>query len=362
MKLNFFKKIFRLPSFISLPSAGIEICNDSIKYVEFIEKKGTFQLKNYGEVFIPQGIIKDGEIIEKGSLIKALESVRKRITSDFVRVAIPDEKTYIFQTHIPKEAVSNIRDTLEFKIEENIPLKLEETSFEYDILVNPKSKNTKDIPVNVSAVAQKTILDFTDVLNQAGLYPSSFELESKMLVSTAIKKGNNNNFIIVNIKDDTTVFVGVIAGVVRMTSSVAVGENMIREHLLKTGLFSDELINGKIFENDFSFENTYSRESYDLLINIFSVLKDELEKFSDYMKKEFEIKDIKNIILCGKSAVLPGLTKHINQKLNANISLVDSWVNVFDLKEIHPNMKFSDSLSFVVPIGLWLSLNKELHA
>jgi Tfp pilus assembly PilM family ATPase len=96
MKFNFFKKIFRLPGFLSLSSAGIEICNDSIKYIELVDKNGSFYLKNYGEIFISQGIIKDGEIIEKGLLVKALESVKKKITSDFVRVAIPDEKTYMF--------------------------------------------------------------------------------------------------------------------------------------------------------------------------------------------------------------------------------------------------------------------------
>jgi hypothetical protein len=35
MKANFFKKLFYLPNYLSLPVAGIEICNNSVVWIEF---------------------------------------------------------------------------------------------------------------------------------------------------------------------------------------------------------------------------------------------------------------------------------------------------------------------------------------
>jgi type IV pilus assembly protein PilM len=366
MKANFLKKLFYLPTFLSLPVAGIEICNKSIKYIEFTNKKGSISIKNFGEVSLAPNVFRDGDILNRSILIKALTEVKNKISSDFVRISIPEEKTYIFDVQLPREAETNMREALEFKIEENVPIKLEEASFEYEIVGD--KKGTKDIIVNVSVIPKRVIADYAEVLEQAKIYPLSFELESKMISSSVIPKGDIRNYIVINIKDDSTVLMAVIDGVSRLTSSVAIGESTIRERLLKTGLFSDELVNGDFFASDFSFETVYTKESYASLINIFSILKDEVEKFNEYIINKYPNaklspdKKIEKIILCGRSATLPGLAKHINQRINAEIILANTWSNIFDTKEVAPGMKFNDSLNFVTPIGLVVSSYRQLDA
>ena len=366
MKANFLKKLLYIPNYLSLPVAGVEICNKSIKYIEFFNKKGIFSIKNFGEISLLPNTVKDGDILNKNSLIKALIEVKNNISADFIKVSIPEEKTYIFDIQIPKEAETNIREVLEFKIEENVPLKLEESSFEYEIVDDNKSQ--KDLMLNVSVIPKRVISDYTDVLNQAGLYPLSYETESKMIASSVIPRRDKRNSIIVNIKDDSTVLIAVIDGFVRLTSSISIGESTIRESLSKTGLFSDELAIDKFFENDFSFETTYTKESYSSLVNIFSILKDEVEKFNEYIINKFpntkssSIKNIEKIILCGRSSTLPSLAKHINQNINAEITLANVWSNIFDTKDFVSQIRFDESLSLVTPIGLFISSNKQTNA
>lgn len=365
MNMNFFKKILYIPNYISLPVAGIEICNKSIKYIEFNNKQGVFSIKNFGEVSLPDGVVKDGDILNKNALSKALLEVKNNISSDFVKLAIPEEKTYLFDTQLPKEALDNIREALEFKIEENVPLKLDELYFEYEIVDN---KILNDITLSVSVIPKSVIAEYTEALEQAGLHPVSYEIESKMIASSVLTKNEKKNCIVINIKDDSTVFLAVIDGVVRLTSSVAIGESIIRENLLKNSLFSDELITGKFFETDFSFETTYTKEIYGSLINIFSILKDEVERFNDYIVSKFPNtkisanKSINKIILCGRSSTLPGITKHINQNIRADIELADVWSNIYGVKDFDYRMKFSDSLSYVTPIGLVVASNKQINA
>ena len=157
MKANFLKKLFYPPDYLSLPAAGIEICNKSIKYIELFNKNGAYSIKNFGEVLLLPNTVKDGDILNKNALIKALVEVKKNISSDFVKVSIPEEKTYVFDTRIPKEIDSDIRNVLEFKIEENVPLKLEEVFFDYEIVNDNNSP--KDKVLNVSVIPQKVIFD-----------------------------------------------------------------------------------------------------------------------------------------------------------------------------------------------------------
>ncbi len=362
MKTNFLKQLLYIPNYLSLPVAGIEICNKSIKYIEFFDKKGVLSVRNFGEIILAPDIIKNGDILNKNALVKALTEIKNKISSDFIRVSIPEEKTYIFEVKMPKEAITNIREALEFKIEENVPLKLEEVSFEYEIVDD--NKTTGNITINVSVIPKKIIFEYTEIFDQVGIYPLSYEIESKMIAKSVIPKSDKINSIIINIKDDSTVFIAVVDGFVRTTSSISIGESTIKENLLKTGLSRDELTNNKFFKNDFSFETTFTAEISSSLINIFSVFKDEVNKFNEYILNKFpdiktsSAKKIDKIILCGKYSMLPGLTKHINQDMQAEITLANAWSNVFDIKEKIPYIKFYDSLDFVVPIGLVISSYK----
>lgn len=366
MRSNFLKKLFYIPNYIALPVAGVEICNKSIKYIEFNNKKGSLTIKKYGEIALPPNVVKDGEILNKTALSKSLTEVKKQLSSDFLKVSIPEEKTYIFEIQIPREAKSDIREALEFKIEENVPLKLDEVFFEYEII--NESKDSKDINVSVSVIPKRVISEYTEVFDLAGLYPLSFKIESRMIANSIIPRGDMRTFMVIDIKDDSTLLAAVVDGVVRFTSSVSIGETAIKESLVKIGAFSKENIDKDIFENVFSFENTYNEESYTALLNIFSIIKDEVEKFNEYViskfssKKNISSKTVEKIILCGRSSAIPGFAKHIGQNLNIEVILGNAWANVFDIKEHAPTMKFQDSLSFVTPIGLAIPpKNKTLN-
>lgn len=365
MKANLLKKLLYVPNYLSLQVAGVEICNKSVKYIEFFNKKGLFSIKNFGEISLLPGIVKEGNILKKDDLVKALTEVKNNIVSDFVRVSVAEEESYIFDVILPKEAKTNIREALEFKIEENVPLKLEEASFEYEIV--EEKKDSKEMIVNVSVIPKKLINEYTELLNQVGMHPISFEVESKMVADSVIARDDRKNSILVNIKDDSTILIGVIDGFVRVSSSISIGESVIRENLLKTGLFSDKMVIDKFFETDFSFETSYTKDLYSSLINIFSILKDEVEKFDEYVINKFSeiksspTKNVDKIILCGRGSTLPGLAKHINQNISTEVVLANVWSGVFDVKENTSNVKFHDSLSFVTPIGLVVSSYKQTN-
>jgi len=363
MNANFLKKLLYVPNYLTLPFAGVEISNRSVKYIELTNNKGILSMKNFGEVPIPPEVFNNGEILNKVALLNALKEVKKNISTDFVKISIPEEKSYIFDVEIPVEAKHNIKEFLAYKIEENVPLKLDETMFEYEILDD--ASVTKNFMASVFAIPVKTITEYTELFDNAALYPISFEIESKMVADSIMKRGNHKNAIIVNIKDNTTIFIGVINGSVRVTSSVLVGESAIKTNLMKSKLFENESDIDSFLNKDFSIETEHSKEIYSSLINVFSIIKDELDKFNQYLvnkfgeKYNFPSKNIEQVILCGNCSTLPGLTKHINQNIKTNIVLANVWINVFDINKILPKMQFQTSLGFVAPIGLMVSTYKK---
>ena len=98
MKSDFIKKLLRPPRYLSMKAAGIDISDRFVRYIEFVEKKGRSFGRNFGEVPLPANTFKEGEILNKNALVKVLSDIKKKISSNFVKLSIPEEKTYIFDT------------------------------------------------------------------------------------------------------------------------------------------------------------------------------------------------------------------------------------------------------------------------
>jgi Tfp pilus assembly PilM family ATPase len=104
--------------------------------------------------------------------------------------------------------------------------------------------------------------------------------------------------------------------------------------------------------------NDISSEAFDSLLNMYSILKDEIVKFNEYWltqvgEGEAHKKDKpRKIIFCGRSSALPGLLNHINQSTGMETVLANVWVNVLDTNKVLPELSFADSLDFASAIGL----------
>lgn len=356
MKSDFFKKIFSLPNYISMPASGIEICNRSIKYIEFCNVEGEILLSNFGEVPLAPGTFKDGEILNREGLIKSLDVAKGYLKNTFVKVSIPEEKTYLFNIKTPYLKPEEIRQALEFRLEENVPLKATESSFEFKLIRKPK-RNTEDLFLNVSVIPQKTVEEYSDVFNTVGLNIVSLETESKVVSRALIPRGEQKTVMIVHIKDDTTTMSIVSQDATCFTSSIPVGSNSVLEILKKIPSINSENLK-KIPEKILSLDDFYDEEVYDSLLNIFSIIKDEVEKFNKYWNSQVEnhkedgFRPLDQIILCGRVAAIPGLVNHIGQNIGIDTVVGNVWANAFDLKEYIPNLKFFDSLDYAVAVGL----------
>jgi type IV pilus assembly protein PilM len=354
---NFFKKLFYTPNYLALPSAGIAIYNRSIKYVEFHNQKGVISIKSFGEIPLAPNIIKDGEVLNKDGFGKALTQVRNKISSDFVRVSVPEEKTYLFDIKIPNMKTSQIRQALEFKLEENVPLKADEVFFEYELIVNKKQSiaPTADtsILVSVSVIPKKIITNLLDVFTASGITPVAFEIESRMTARSVVAKRDHRTFMIIDVKDESTVMSLVADNITRFSSTIAIGDANLIENLPK-GEDTTKKSSPSISDSDVSAS----------LVGVFSVMKDEVEKFNNYIMSKSQNENIMlpqaidKIILCGKSASLPGLANHISQNIDAEVVPANVWTNILDIDDSLPAIRFEDSLAYVTSIGLAMPNNK----
>jgi type IV pilus assembly protein PilM len=345
-----YSKLFAPPEFLERPFVAVEISPTGLSYL--LSKRTEVGLipEIYGTVPLPAEVISRGEIVKSDPIIKALIDIRKKTKVSFVRLSLPEEKTYIFKTNLPKLEDKEIRDLLDFKIEENVPLTSKEAVFDYDIIPNTKSGRGLDVVVSVAPL--KTVEEFQAVFNSAGLTPVFFSPESNNVARSVIRIGNEQVVVVVNIRETSIVLSLVISGVVCQTSSINFGSSTFTDLLAKYFKVSPaeaiKIKNEKLYN-----DNPDNMEIFSYLINTISAIKDEIFKFISYCnEREDVIGQVDRIILYGRDALIVGLDKYLMTNLNIRVDIANIWANNFDLDNYLPPISKVDSEDLAIVNGL----------
>lgn len=359
---NKFSSIFTPPSYLEMSPIGLDISDQAIRFMKFSKDKDILTPVLFGEEKIPQGIIVSGEIIKKEELAKILSSLRQKFQLNFVRTSLPEEKGYFFKTEIPKVEDNEIRQSIEFRLEENVPMRAEEALFDYRV-INKTHEKKDHLDIAVSVIPKKVSESYCEILKKSGLSPVSFEVESKAIIHSVTKEDDKDSVMIVNIRDCATIVTIVVGGVARFTSAFSSGGNLITEALNK--IFSISFKEAeKMKEEKLYIENKESVAIFFSLIPIISIIKDEINKFYTYWLSNNDSAGesgakINKIIMCGKDSAITGLKEYISQSLKIEVEIADVWSNIIPTDLVAPKINFLESLNFAVAIGLAIPRSKN---
>ncbi|MEI7480326.1 MAG: pilus assembly protein PilM, partial [bacterium] len=215
-----FSSIFlQPPTFLEMPYVGLEISDSAVRFVEFIDKAGVLTLGHFATVPLTEGIVSDGEIKEEKKLASILTELKKKYSLEFVKVSLPENKSYLFKMQLPGQLSkpAEIRQAIEFRLEENIPIQTKDAIFDFEIIDTSPDGTVKNI--SVSASPAQLVENYTRCLTSAGLTPISFEVESKSVARAVVAKNDARPYIVLNIKDKTTTISIVERGQVEFSSS-----------------------------------------------------------------------------------------------------------------------------------------------
>lgn len=348
----FYSKFFTPPRFLQLASVAIEILENGIYFLTVKRTSYGLIVDRAGFVPLLPGDIVRGEIVKKEAVIKALVNIRKKTGVNFVKFSIPEEQTYIFKTHLPDLKPSEIHDILDFKLEENIPLSSKEAVFDYDLVKIPGDRNGLDLVV--AAAPLKIVEDLQAMFQSAGLTPVFFSPESNNVAKAVVKAGNEQVLSVVNIRDKKIIMSLVVSGTVYQTSSISFGGSNFTDLIAKsykvTFAEAEQIKNTKLY-----CDGADNIETFSLIVNSLSAVKDEVSKFIAYCNEREDLPGkVDRVILCGRDAMIIGLTRYLSSGLGLPVEVANVWSNNFKLDEYVPDLNRLDSLDYAVVNGLHL--------
>ncbi len=315
-----FFKLFPPPKFLNIPHAGLDLNDDAVRIVEYGAKGNALYIHRYGERKLNPGIIESGLIKDEEVLQKVIESLAKEMKVGVVKVSLPEEKMYLFKTEVPSTDENEIRQNIEFKLEENVPLAPGEAVFFFDFI--PSISKEGKILASVSVAPLDLVTSYLRVLKAAHLTVLSFEIQAKAIARSLVPNNSNETHMILNIMNYKTGIYIVFGGVVCFTSTISWGALSLTEMVDKEG---------------------YIKE-----------LKKDINKIYTYWTEHGEGTSINRIFLSGHAALTTGLASHLSPDPKIPVEIGRVWQNAFSIDSYIPPLSFEESLDYSVAAGLAL--------
>lgn len=358
--LSALSKILPPPSLLTMSCSGVDISDNSVKYITFQPRKksnGARLIKNWGEISIPNGAIQRGIIKEPEKLASVLTEFKQKTGAELVSISLPEERVYLFETEIKKDVPEKEAiGLLEFRIEENVPIPSREVAFDYALLPNQTDSTQQEIVV--AAYAEKTISDYYQVCDMAGLFPVAFEVEAQAMVRSVVPDDLSGAVMVVDFGKNRTGIGIARQGVLLYTSTIEFG-----------GEYLSQCLRRELGENISETEITNLKNKIGLLKSadspkISQCLMEELEPIKEEIKTRMqywhlrnnsnEDRMVKSIILCGGTTNVRGLPEYFSRTFGLPCVRANVWQRVFSLEENIPPIERPFSYGFATAIGLAL--------
>jgi len=353
-----FHEYFPPPRFLEMPAVGLNISDDAVSAVELIRHRNAYAVGRFGRAPLPKGSVAGEYVADKDVVVGELRKLKDRLKLDFVNASLSEEKAYLFRTVIPNVSHKEIRAALEFRLEENVPLRASEAVFDYTIIEGTGHGSKDHLDVSVTVFPAKVVETYTELLDAAGLSPLSFEVEAQAISRAVIKKGDRGTYLLVNFGESKTGLFIISEEVVHFTSTVAIGGTHITEAIAKSlSISPEEAVRVKRAQARVAEEK--NEDLFLSLLSTLSALKDEINKLTIYWhthKREGGEAGpkISKMILCGRDAAIPNFADFLSPTLKSGVEVGNVWRNAFSLDEYIPPISFAESLDYAAAIGLAL--------
>ncbi len=323
---TFTKKFFKLfppPKYINIPYAGLDISDEAVRCIEYSFNSHGYTLHRYGNRLLKPGIVDGGHIKDEKALIEQVTSLVKELKIHTVKASLPEERMYLFKTEVPDTNERQIRQNIEFKLEENVPLGASEAIFFFDKLPQALDENNSGKTyASVSVAPMDLVNSYLNVLKSSGLTVVSFEIQAKAIARAVVPHDNFETELIVHVMNKKTGLYVVYNGIVCFTSTISWGGESVRD-----------------------------KKPEEMGDSIFS-LRREIEKVYTYWKQHGNGNDIKSIIISGHDAVHISQISNLSPSTDIQVSVANVWQNVFSSDHYVPKISFEESLDYAISAGL----------
>ncbi len=350
---DFMRIEFAPPSYLALPTAGIDISASGVKLAMVKETLKGLVLSHYAQEPLPEGAIENNEIADSAALTTVLASLVRRFGFTRANITLSESHGYLFETSVQGADSAGWCTQVEQHLDEYIPLPAAEIVFDVVPFGVPADK-TNVVGVGYPRrVVEKTASIFED----AHITVRAIESETFALPRALLTRDSHETVLIVDVGKSTTKLLIVSDRLPRFATTIEEGGHVFTSAAQKYFGVTEE--GSKKVKTEFGLAGGEGKEAYDYeVLTAASAVRDEIKRRLEYWQSRASIVEqyapVSRIILVGGNAAVRGLSEFLAAALAIPVEIGDVFASMVSKDDWLPPLNRIDSLGYGTAIGLAL--------
>jgi type IV pilus assembly protein PilM len=218
---------------------GLDIGTSGVRAAHVSLARRPFTLEGFGQVPLPQGAVRDGEIIDSAAVAQAISQLWKHVRFRAKRVVlgVANQNVVVRWIDLPFMEEQELRGAIQFQVQEYIPIPIEDAILDFQVLDEfMTDNNERMMRVLVVAATKEMINTFVSTVQRAGLDPvgvnhNSFALIRSLGETGGAFEGPTPGEAIIDIGAGVTDIVVHESGTPRFARTLMIGGNDLTEAL-----------------------------------------------------------------------------------------------------------------------------------
>ena len=155
--------------------------------------KGPATLERFGQVALPLGAVRDGEVIDSDAVAAAIKQLwaQAKFSTKRVVVGVANQKVVVRQVDLPWLPIKELRESLSFQVQDFIPMPVEQAILDFHPLEEfTNEQGGRMLRVLLVAAARDMVGSAMDAVTKAGLEPSMVDLNSFAVLRSLVTGGS----------------------------------------------------------------------------------------------------------------------------------------------------------------------------
>jgi type IV pilus assembly protein PilM len=160
---------------------GLDIGTSGVRAAELTLGKGGATLERFGQVALPVGAVRDGEVADADVVAAAIKQLwaQAKFSTKQVVVGVANQKVVVRQVDLPWMPEAELRKALAFQVQDYVPMPVEEAILDYHSLEEfTNDAGARTLRVLLVAAARDMVWSAIDAVHKAGLQPRLVDLTS----------------------------------------------------------------------------------------------------------------------------------------------------------------------------------------
>jgi type IV pilus assembly protein PilM len=168
---------------------GLDIGSSAVRAVQLSGGKGPAALERLGQVMLPPGAVRDGEIVDADQVAEALRILWRQygFKQRKVAIGVANQQVVVRQIDLPAMPRDQLRESLPYQVQDFIPIPVEQAELDFEVLREwQQDDGAPMLRILVVAAATDMVRSHLDVLERAKLTPVVLDLQAFALLRALV--------------------------------------------------------------------------------------------------------------------------------------------------------------------------------